>query len=69
MKDSISRSLAQGPTPCVTLYVPQNGTVPEFVVNRLLDVRARLAQIKTLPAKSEISWGHRGLRGGTEGDG
>ena len=52
----ISRSLAQGPTPCVTLYVSQNGTVPQFVVNHLLDVHARLAQIKTLSAKSGISW-------------
>ena len=52
----ISRSLAQGPTPCVTLYVSQNGTVPQFVVNHLPDVRARLAQIKTLSAKSGISW-------------
>lgn len=56
MKDSISRSLAQEPTPCVTLYVSQNGTVTQFVVNHLLDVRARLAQIKTLSAKSGISW-------------
>ena len=38
------------------LYVSQNGTVTQFVVNHLLDVRARLAQIKTLSAKSGVSW-------------
>src|ERR1700691_481129 len=49
---AVSMSISQGPTPGVTLYVSQNGTVPQFVVDHLLDIRARLAQIKMLSAKS-----------------
>lgn len=45
---AVSMSIGQGPTPGVTLYVSQNGTVPQFVVDHLLDIRARLAQIKML---------------------
>src|ERR1700691_6032330 len=49
---AVSMSISQGPTPGVTLYVSQNGTVPQFVVDHLLDIHARLAQIKMLSAKS-----------------
>ena len=45
---AVSMSISQEPTPGVTLYVSQNGTVPQFVVDHLLDIRARLAQIKML---------------------
>lgn len=50
---AVSISINQGPTPGVTLYVSQNSAVPQFVVDHLLDIRARLAHIKVLSVKSK----------------
>jgi hypothetical protein len=45
-------SISTSQTAGVTLYVSQNGTIPQFVVDHLVDIRVRLAQINTLSAKS-----------------
>lgn len=45
-------SISTSQTAGVTLYVSQNGTIPQFVVDHLGDIRVRLAQVSALSAKS-----------------
>jgi hypothetical protein len=45
-------SISTSQTAGVTLYVSQNGTIPQFVVDHLVGIRVRLAQVSALSAKS-----------------
>ena len=61
---AVSMSISQEPTPGVTLYVSQNGTVPQFVV------RPPPGYSRTSCTNQDaISRGDGGFRDGTEGDG